>query len=239
MSLHNKRLKGRKRAGTLLALTLAWQSYFAGGADTLVKGDNSTMNLVRYEDFGARGDGMADDIEAIAKAHAFANENGLPVRADDDAIYYIGGRDQTVIIQTDTDFGSARFMIDDTAVENIKANIFEVRSMHPEIKPEGITSLKRKQRRIDVALPGPCVIHVTNSHVKRYIRQGLNQNSGSAQTDVFLVDKDGNIDVNTPIIWDFDQITDIVAYPVDAAKLTITGGHFTTIANAAESNYTY
>jgi len=45
--------------------------------------------------------------------------------------------------------------------------------------------------------------------------------------------------MDTPIIWDFDQITDITALPIDETTLTITGGHFTTIANNAESKYTY
>jgi hypothetical protein len=45
--------------------------------------------------------------------------------------------------------------------------------------------------------------------------------------------------MNAPIIWDFDQITEITALPIDETKLTITGGRFTTIANRAESKYTY
>jgi len=197
------------------------------------------MDVVRYGDFGARGDGETDDIEAIAKAHEFANQHGLPVRAGEDATYYIGGQDKTAVIQTDTDFGSARFIIDDTSVQNRRASIFVVRSALQPIKLEGISSLKRDQSKIDVALPGSCVVSVTNSHVKRYIRYGANRNKGASQTDVFIADRDGNVDVNTPIIWDFDQITDITAQPMDEAPLTITGGRFTTIANAAESSYTY
>ena len=197
------------------------------------------MDVVRYADFGARGDGETDDIEAIAKAHEFANEHGLPVRADEDATYYIGGQDKTAVIQTDTDFGSASFIIDDTSAENRGASIFAVRSALQAIKPEGISSLKAGQAKIDVALPQSCVVSVTNSHVKRYIRYGANQNSGALQTDAFIADKDGNVDVNTPIIWDFDQITDITAQPMDEAPLTISGGRFTTIANAAESSYAY
>ena len=31
--------------------------------------------IVSYEDFGAVGDGVTDDFDAIARAHAYANEN--------------------------------------------------------------------------------------------------------------------------------------------------------------------
>ena len=67
----------------------------------------------------------------------------------------------------------------------------------------------------------------------------MNQNNGSPQTDTFIADKDGQVDVNTPIIWDFDQITNISAQPMDKTRLTITGGRFTTKANAVESKYSY
>src|SRR5690606_9254573 len=49
----------------------------------------------------------------------------------------------------------------------------------------------------------------------------------------------GNVDINAPIIWDFDQITEITAVPIDETTLTIRGGKFTTIANQAVSKYTY
>src|SRR5690606_40556038 len=45
---------------------------------------------VRYSDFGAKGDGITDDIDAIAAAHAVANQEDLSVKADDGARYYIG-----------------------------------------------------------------------------------------------------------------------------------------------------
>ncbi|MCU0404778.1 MAG: hypothetical protein MUE99_09545 [Chitinophagaceae bacterium] len=194
---------------------------------------------MRYEDFGAKGDGKTDDIEAIVAAHAFANKNGLPVKADDRATYYIGAKNRTAVIQTNTDFGKASFLIDDTNVENKEAHVFIVRSTKESFKLKGITSLMRNQEKIDVSLPGPCIITVTNSNIRRYIRFGLNQNNGSPQTDIFKVDKDGKIDMNAPIIWDFDQITDITALPIDETVLTISGGSFTTIANKAESKYTY
>jgi hypothetical protein len=195
--------------------------------------------LVRYSDFGARGDGKTDDMDAIAAAHAVANQYVLSVKADEGATYYIGGKNRTAVIRTNTDFGAAAFIIDDTDVQNRNSHVFLVNSSLRPFKPAGISSIKRNQEKIDLSLPGTCLITITNSNVKRYIRFGANQNNGSSQTDIFMVDKKGKVDMNAPIIWDFDQITDITALPIDETTLTITGGRFTTIANNAESKYTY
>ncbi len=195
--------------------------------------------FVLYSDFGADGNGKTDDIDAIAATHAFANQYTLLVKADNAATYYIGGKDRTVAIRTNTDFGTATFIIDDTDVKNRNASVFEVGSDLLSFKPEGITSLRRNQEKLDIALPANCLISVTNTEVKQYIRYGPNQDSGSSQTDIFIADKNGKTDSNTPILWDFNTITDITAVPIDDNTLSITGGHFITIANNAESKYTY
>ncbi|MDY0100288.1 MAG: hypothetical protein RBR81_13925 [Bacteroidales bacterium] len=195
--------------------------------------------LVRYSDFGARGDGKTDDMDAIAATHAFANKHNLFVKADEGAVYYIGGKNRTAVIRSDTDFGTAAFIIDDSDVQDRNAHIFLVSSSNIPFRPEGISSLRRNQDKIEISLPRTCLINVTNSNVKRYIRFGPNQNDGSPQTDIFLADKNGRVDMDAPLIWDFDQITDITALPIDETTLTITGGRFTTIANSAESKYTY
>lgn len=194
---------------------------------------------VSYSDFGARGDGKTDDIDDIVAAHAVANQYGLSVKADEGATYYIGGKERTAVIRTNTDFGTAAFIIDDTEVQNRNASVFMVRSGLQPIKLETISSLKKNQQKIEQSLPSACLITVTNANVKRYIRFGLNQNNGASQTDIFVADKNGNLDTNAPIIWDFNQITDITALPIDEKTLTITGGRFLTIANKAESKYTY
>ncbi len=194
---------------------------------------------VRYSDFDARGDGRTDDMDAIAAAHAVANRYGLTVKADPGATYYIGGKDRTAVIRTDTDFGTAEFIIDDTGVENIRAHVFLVSSGLQPFIPEGISSLKKNQEKIDFSFPGTCLVTVTDSHARRYIRFGPNQNDGSPQTDIFIVDKNGHVNKDTPVIWDFERITEITALPLDDTKLTITGGRFTSIANRAESKYTY
>jgi hypothetical protein len=78
--------------GTLGMAGLCWFVLAACSSKsiTLAAGEAS-MKVVRYEDFGAVGDGETDDQEAIARAHAHANANGLPVEAKDEATYYIGG----------------------------------------------------------------------------------------------------------------------------------------------------
>jgi hypothetical protein len=194
---------------------------------------------VQYSDFGATGDGKKDDIDFIAATHAIANQYGLTVKADDAATYYLSGKDRTVVVRTDTDFGKATFIIDDTQVQQREAPVFLVGSDLKSAKPAGITTLWKNQTKIKLSLPSDWLILVTNSKIKRFIRYGLNQNNGASQSDVFIVDEEGNVDMNAPIIWDFEQITDLTALPIDEKTLTISGGRFITIANQEASNYRY
>ncbi len=197
------------------------------------------VGFVQYNDFGAIGDGIIDDIDAIAATHAFANEQKLNVKANQGATYYFSGKERIVIIKTDTDFGNAAFIIDDTDVQNNNSPIFKIASDLIPFVLNGVDKLKRNQEKIDVSLPVNCLITVTNSDVKHYIRFGLNQNDGAAQTDIFMVDKNGKIDMDAPIIWDFDKITEITALPINKETLKINGGIFTTIANkeSVKNNY--
>ncbi len=197
-------------------------------------------DYVKYEDFGAKGDGKTDDLEAIVKTHEYANANNLSVFADECATYYIGGKAKTAVIKTDTDWSTARFIIDDTNVEKIGSWIFNVAPSEISYSiTDKVSPLKIDADNIGTTLKGESLVVLTDSNVKRYIRKGANQNSGSSQSDVILVDKNGNISPDTPLIWDFNAITGAVVYPVDTVTLSIRGGFFTTIANAAPSEYTY
>ncbi len=197
-------------------------------------------DFVTYEQFGAVGDGKTDDFDAIVKTHNYANQNSLSVFANETSTYYIGGANKTAVIKTDTDWSTAHFIIDDTNVENINAWIFNIA---PTAESVDITSrvapLKIDADNIGTALYSESLVVLTDSNEKRYIRKGLNQNSGSNQSDVILVDKNGNISDETPLIWDFNAITNAVAYPIDSETLTVKGGKFTTVANAAPAEYTY
>ena len=195
--------------------------------------------FIRYGNMGALGNGTSDDLAFIVATHALANQYGLEVKADDGANYLIGGREMTAIIASNTDFGSATFIIDDTEVENRFASIFEVKSQLKPILIDTVKSLRKDQKKIDMTLKDDCLVTVTDTIVRRYIRYGLNQNKGRAQTDIFILNKNGNIDSSAPIIWNFDHVTNISALPIDKTPLVINGGRFVTIANKAPSKYTY
>lgn len=197
-------------------------------------------DYVTYEDFGAVGDGKTDDFEAIVKTHEYANANGLSVFANETATYYIGGADKTACIMTDTDWSTARFIIDDTQLENRSAWVFNVCPSQSGINiTDKVSPLKSDATNIGTALDGKSLVVLTDSNVKRYIRKGANRNSGSNQTDVVLVDENGNISPDTPLIWDFDSVTAATAYPIDTETLNVKGGFFTTVANNAASEYNY
>ncbi len=184
---------------------------------------------VTYEAFGALGDGVADDLPAICKAHEHANQNGLPVRSKPDATYHLGRKALTAIIATDTDWGTSRFIIDDSqGVENHRKPLFEVRSLWQPL-PMKIARLTRGQTKLDVRPASDCLVYVENKNTKLFIRRGLNRSDGSGQKEVFILRRDGSIE--GAIDWDYDVVTRVDARKIDAEPLLLRGGVFTNIAN--------
>ncbi len=80
-----------------------------------------TGDYVTYKQFGAKGDGVTNDYDAIVKTHEEANKLGLPVKADPGATYYVSHMDPNnpkgALIKTNTDWGDATFIIDDSVME--------------------------------------------------------------------------------------------------------------------------
>ena len=191
---------------------------------------------VTYEDFGAMGDGEHDDIDAIVAAHAYANEHKLPVKTKWDAHYYIGAQAKTATIETDVDWNTSRFTIDDRAVENRSTPIFWVKTA---LQPEKICidQLMSDTKKLDIHPATDCLVTVYNDNVKQFKRLGLNVNAGEAAQDAFVLMKDGSI--YGMLDWDHDTVTRVDVLPVDGDVLTLKGGVFTTIANQEESFYNY
>ncbi|MCL2058533.1 MAG: hypothetical protein FWH01_05670 [Oscillospiraceae bacterium] len=225
--------------------------------DDKITDDNS---YVRYEDFGAAGDGRTDDFHAIQKAHAYANERCLTVKANPAKTYYIGFSPEPAVIMTDTDWGGARFIVDDTCVpaEQRGVDVFEVKSRMTPFEMEAPAGIRKGQRRIYMGaeagggdgsdngergntakLKQNALVIATNSGKKQFMRKGLNVNSGFDQIDCFILDESGNI--LTPVIWDFDNVTSLTAYPIDERALLLTGGEFTTVSTkySQDKGYNY
>ncbi len=196
----------------------------------------SDNRQITYEEFGAVGDGVTDDLPAVCSAHAHANENGLSVRSRPDATYHLGRRALTAIIATDTDWNTSRFTVDDTDVEDHKLPLFEVRSQLDPIDLK-IDCLKRDQSQLPLRPAHDCHVLVENDRHNRYIRRGLNQNNGVPQHDCFILHRDGSIE--GLIDWDYDHISRIEARPIDDQVLTLKGGIFTTLANRMRQDVGY
>lgn len=231
------------RTRILLRSGIVFFSVYAVGAHAENPGDSRAAPaadaIVTYEAFGAAGDGVTDDMEAICKAHDFANRSGRSVGSKPDATYHLGRRALTAVIATDTDWNTSRFLIDDSqGVENHRRPLFEVRSL---LKPVDIKidRLSRDQPSLGARPPADCLVYVENSHRKIYIRRGLNQNSGTGQKEVFILRRDGSVE--GAIEWDYDTITRIEARPIDPRPLVLRGGVFTTVANRMrqEKGYNY
>lgn len=192
--------------------------------------------LVNYEAFGAQGDGVTDDMAAICKAHAYANEHGMGVRTREDATYYIGGQALTAVIATNTDWNTSRFNIDDVKVEDNKASVFQVRSQLQPVELK-LDRLARDQKQVDAQPGQTCFVRVENDNKKQFIRRGLNENQGVPQQDCFVLSPDGS--VTSPIDWDYDEITRIEAQPIADIPLVLRGGVFTTFANRMKKEVGY
>jgi hypothetical protein len=196
---------------------------------------------VSYEDFGAVGDGKHDDFPAIKKTHAYANENNFCVKALPAKTYYIGASPEPAVIMTDTDWSGARFIADDTRVpfEQRNADIFLVKSALEPVDLQTPPAIRKGQQRVGARLEQNALVIASNSDKKQFMRKGLNVNSGFDQTDCFIVDQSGCI--LTPVIWDFERVTSLTAYPIDERALLLTGGEFTTVStrHSQDRGYSY
>ncbi len=206
--------------------------------------ETDLMSAVYYSEFGAKGDGKTNDIAALIATHEYANENGLPVRADKGATYYVSAADKGAIIKTDTDWTGASFIIDDSEVPANKRSvcIFTVngdKAAYTLKLTDDMKVISRDQPKMPFTLPEKSMVKLVQAGTKLYIRQGNNQNDGSDQNDITVVSPDGTIDPAAPLNWNYTNVTKIEVRPIDETVLTLKGGTFTTIANKLHSSDGY
>lgn len=201
------------------------------------------ITLICYSDYGAVGDGVTDDYEAIKAAHDRANKTGQTVVAESGKTYYLGQHGVPITVKTDTVWSGATFIIDDSDIlpsDSVRnAAVFFIDRDSYAMPVNGITSLSKGQANVGMTFDGSQLLYLVYDGHKQYIRYGTNADSGASQQEIILVDKDGNVDPSTPILWNYSYLSSVAAYPVDDKPITLTGGIFITIANRAPREYTY
>ena len=223
----------------------------AGEVDFTAKTHNETKNLrdIYYSEFGALGDGMNDDFLEMMACHEYANKWGHNVKADKGKTYYIGKENggETITVLTDTDWQGCRIVIDDSNIDPTKdkkireASIFNISS---NTKMAIVTSrfqskkLKIGDTNIGYAPGYAGVLTIFNSNVKHHIRYGVNADAGQPQQESILVDKDGNIDPSTPILWNYEVITTAYYSSIEDRPISVGNAIIDNISNQAPNYYT-
>ncbi len=238
------------------------------------------ISVVYYEDFGAVGDGVADDFEAIYNAHKFANEGGQTVKAlknGKTATYYLKTSyfqtaDElrpsvhSITIKTDTDFCGASFIIDDRDLlgydprsiaqpgkSMASASVFLIMPddehlgitlSDPEVLEELTASgINPKTAKIDInkhldGWDGAVMIIPKNASHKISRAKGHSSYQGAAMTEVILLDENGNVSPDTPIMFHYTEVTSVDVYKLDeTAAITVKNGKMTTRATQFNSVY--
>ncbi len=218
-------------------------------------------NIVKYSDFGAYADGRTNDFWNLLRAHEFANQCGNKVVADGKEYYIsdnldsVSGLLRYIPVKTDVDFGTAKIIIDDSfdgAYKRKDNHIFvaereylpvvlnsnDIQALNGGTLPSvdrSTTSLSWLVSKLDAK----SLVEIVNVNHKNYIRFGANVNEGYNRSEVLMVDKNGVIDATTPVIFDYEQVTNITVYRADDAPITMEGGRFVNICCrvSEETNY--
>ena len=215
------------------------------------------VNVVYYSQFGAVGDGNAEDYQAIYNAHVFANESGQKVMGDGpDAKYYIHAIAESIPVNTDVDFCGATFLVNDRGSEVYlhRGAIFKFAPSLP-VKTYNSEQIASKFGEVELHFGDTEIpwlvgeIEVTSfvyikSNFKDYIRHGSNISSGQNKHDVFVIEPNGKLHEDTPVIYDFvageqllnnglkfevissPAIVEINIYRADEKPLTMENGYF-------------
>jgi hypothetical protein len=203
-------------------------------------------------------DGVTDDTEALWAVHEYANENNLPVFYPP-FTYYIGQPTKNILIKTSTNFGKAKFIIDEqynTTNPRFQINSFISRitladetnnlgggvvTMDAAKKASILAKLKKKEYIIpELAEYKGNYLIVADDNDMIGLRQGSNSNDGFARTDMFIIEEGGRIIGD--ISQDFTNFTRMTIQTVEEDWLTIKGGSFylkTGTNNDLLSSYVY
>lgn len=238
-----------------------------GEVDFTSKTHKSSTNVrvIYYEDFGAKSKDGMDDFDAFKKTHDYANEWGHSVKAKAGGEYLFGkgSGSKSIVIKTDTDWNGCKFIFDDSnIVANVDPEFFiPIFIIQPEKSSELITNVSKgigldvfahvtpetpwidegdnKTTNIGYKPGKKILLYITSDERKQYIRYGNNQNSGSNQQEVIIVDAEGNIDPSTPLQWTYTRITTARAYSATERPITVGNCRIEQKMNRSPSLYNY
>jgi hypothetical protein len=216
------------------------------------------ISVVYYKDFGAKGDGRTDDFFALKAAHDFANISGQMVKADSGKTYLIHetrvdgkGAVQYISVRTNVDWGDAKFIIDDTTLSGFDGTGRSGKDIFVVEQDTGVVEIKDREildavlgvglgkgtEKIDLGLGKAVMIIPYNTSHKVYRRKNYSAYMGTSMHEVIVIDKDGNVNEETPVMFDYTSLDYINVYSLDDKPLTISGGIFTTKASAVDIVY--
>lgn len=205
------------------------------------------VSVVYYSDFGVKGDGKTNDFAAMKAAHDFANISGQTVMGKKSATYLISdtrinSKVAQITIKTNVDWKGAKIVIDDTAIASNDGtgmhskNIFVIASDYESdmLDREGVAKLAAmaeagelgpETTKLDLGLGYPAMLIINNSGRKVYIRYAGegngNNDNGHDQSEIVLIDKDGNIDPKTHLLLDYDNVTSVEVIRADVTPITV------------------
>lgn len=186
------------------------------------------LKSVNYRVFGAVGDGIHEDGEAIHQAHRYANKHRLPVE-NHSGTFNLGKR-REIPIETQVDWGETVFLIDES--QHTKEPVFHVQSAIKE------TITLSEGERLELARsikPGVTILDALAKYKNHLIhlldqkdligaRAGSNAHSGRPKEELLYIEEAGKIVGD--IAWEFRDSVTIDIIPLDSSFLTIQGGTF-------------
>ena len=223
------------------------------------------LRNIYYSQYGADVTGTVNSFEAIVRTHEAANQYGHIVNADKDATYrIISTKGVSAQIRTQTNWGNAKFIIDDSWLEvkdsadrgnhiftvpapanvekyyspNADAAEGTVERLIADINAQGGLNAATF-KNLDLGLGRRAMVKIINSEHKNYVRYGANADNGQSQSEIVVIDENGVIDPFTYLLYDYEKITQLYVVFIDVEPLVISGGEFTTIANQLPCNYDY
>jgi hypothetical protein len=189
------------------------------------------VQSVNYKLFGAVGDGKNDDSIQIKSAHIYANKIGVPVH-NYTGEYWLTNP-CSIEISTNVDWGNTIFHINeanntpgDSRFKILPARTAKTIDLNSEQKKALLSKLRPGVKLItELKDYANCLVSISDNNDRIGFRAGASFEGQSwAREELFYVEEHGRI--TTDIAWEFKNYTQLTAYAVDTAYLTVSGGTF-------------